>query len=103
MEDKYLICKDCGEEFLFSASEQEFYKEKGFENEPSRCRDCRRSRKQSRGNSGGGGGGQRFREDRPMFKAICAECGEETTVPFEPSGDRPIYCRDCFRNRRNRY
>ncbi|NLO22586.1 MAG: zinc-binding protein [Syntrophomonadaceae bacterium] len=102
MEDKYLICKDCGEEFLFSASEQEFYKEKGFENEPSRCRDCRRARKQSRGN-GGGGSGQRFRDDRPMFKAICAECGQETTVPFEPSGDRPIYCRDCFRNRRNQY
>ncbi|KUG04828.1 hypothetical protein ASZ90_017708 [hydrocarbon metagenome] len=100
MEDKYLVCKDCGEEFLFSASEQEFYAEKGFENEPSRCRNCRRARKQSRGN---GGGGQRFREDRPMFKAICAECGQETTVPFEPSGDRPIYCRDCFRNRRNNY
>ncbi|MGI6422598.1 MAG: zinc-ribbon domain containing protein [Syntrophomonadaceae bacterium] len=102
MEDKYLVCKDCGEEFLFSVSEQEFYKEKGFENEPGRCRDCRKARKQSRGNSGGGSG-QRFREDRPMFKAVCAECGEETTVPFEPSGDRPIYCRGCFNNRRNRY
>ncbi len=100
MEDKYLVCKDCGEEFLFSASEQEFYAEKGFENEPGRCRNCRRARKQARGNSGDG---QRFRDDRPMFKAICAECGEETTVPFEPSGDRPIYCRECFRKRRNSY
>ena len=102
MEDKYLVCKDCGEEFLFSVSEQEFYKEKG-----------------SKMNLAGAEIAERlasshvvtveavvdrdFREDRPMFKAVCAECGEETTVPFEPSGDRPIYCRGCFNNRRNRY
>lgn len=95
MEDKYLVCKDCGKEFLFSASEQEFYAEKGFENEPGRCRDCRIARKQSRGGNNGG--------HRTMFNAVCAECGAETTVPFEPSGDRPIYCRDCFRNKKSRY
>ncbi len=97
-EDKYLVCKDCGEEFVFSASEQEFYAEKGFQNEPARCPECRRARKQSRNNNGGGN--SRFREDRPMFKAVCADCGQETTVPFEPSGDRPVYCRDCYRARR---
>jgi CxxC-x17-CxxC domain-containing protein len=96
-EDKYLVCKDCGNEFLFSASEQEFYAEKGFENEPGRCPDCRRAHKQQRN-----GGNFRSREDRPMFKTICASCGQETTVPFEPSGDRPVYCRDCFQARRNR-
>ncbi|NLJ72068.1 MAG: zinc-binding protein [Syntrophomonadaceae bacterium] len=96
MEDKYLVCKDCGSEFVFSVSEQEFYAEKGFENEPGRCPDCRRARKQQRNERGG----FRSREDRPMFSAVCAECGQETTVPFEPSGDRPVYCRDCFQARR---
>ncbi|MEN6325061.1 MAG: zinc-ribbon domain containing protein, partial [Syntrophomonas sp.] len=92
-QDKYLVCKDCGKEFLFSASEQEFYAEKGFENEPGRCPECRRANKQQRG------GGGRSREDRTMHKAVCAACGQETTVPFEPSGDRPVYCRDCFQAR----
>lgn len=98
LEDKYIVCKDCGNEFLFSVSEQEFYAEKGFENEPGRCPVCRKARKQQRG---GFGGGNR-REDRPMFKTVCASCGQETMVPFEPSGDRPVYCRDCFQERRSR-
>ncbi len=91
--DKYLVCKDCGKEFMFSASEQEFYAEKGFENEPGRCMECRKVRKQQRGGSGN-------REERPMFKTVCAACGQETTVPFEPSGERPVYCRECFQARR---
>jgi CxxC-x17-CxxC domain-containing protein len=97
-EDKYLVCKDCGSEFLFSASEQEFYAEKGFENEPGRCPDCRRARKQQRNDFGR----SRSREDRPMFKTVCAACGQQTTVPFEPSGDRPVYCRECFQARQSR-
>jgi CxxC-x17-CxxC domain-containing protein len=97
-EDKYLVCKDCGNEFLFSASEQEFYAEKGFQNEPGRCPTCRRNRKQQRN-----GYSSRSREDRPVFTTVCAECGQETTVPFEPSGDRPVYCRDCYQAKRNRY
>lgn len=96
-EDKYLVCSDCGCEFLFSASEQEFYAEKGFENLPGRCAPCRKARKQMRQNQGG----SRFnREDRPMFKTVCAACGQETTVPFEPNSDRPVYCRDCFQARK---
>ncbi|MDR1615503.1 MAG: zinc-ribbon domain containing protein [Syntrophomonadaceae bacterium] len=94
--DKYLTCKDCGSEFLFSASEQEFYAEKGFENEPGRCPDCRKARKQRNGF-----GNSRYREDRPSFTTICASCNQETTVPFEPTGDRPVYCRECFQARRN--
>lgn len=35
--DKTLVCKDCGNEFVFTAGEQEFYAEKGFQNEPTRC------------------------------------------------------------------
>lgn len=57
MPDKTIACKDCGTDFIFNESEQAFYKEKGFENEPMRCPDCRRARKQQRNNNGGGGGG----------------------------------------------
>ena len=88
-EDKTLVCKECGNEFIFSAGEQEFYAEKGFENEPARCRDCRDKRKRNR--DGG---------ERQLYTVICADCGKETQVPFEPKNDRPVYCRDCFSNHR---
>ncbi len=87
MQDKTLVCKDCGSEFAFTVRDQQFYAEKGFENEPQRCRDCRTQRKTSRGASGGA---------REMFDAVCAQCGVQTTVPFKPRGDRPVYCRACF-------
>ncbi|MEN6327472.1 MAG: zinc-ribbon domain containing protein [Syntrophomonas sp.] len=99
LEDKYLVCKDCSNEFLFSASEQEFYAEKGFQNEPGRCPECRKARKQQRNSFGGN---SRNREDRPQFRTVCAACGQATTIPFEPSGDRPVYCRDCFQAKRSR-
>ncbi len=99
LEDKYLVCKDCSNEFLFSALEQEFYAEKGFQNEPGRCPVCRKARKQQRN---GFGGNLRNREERPQFRAVCAACGQGTTIPFEPSGDRPVYCRDCFQAKRSR-
>ena len=100
-QDKTLTCKDCGSDFVFSASEQEFYQEKGFSNEPGRCADCRAARKQQ--NRGGGGGFNRgARPQREMHPATCSACGQQTQVPFRPSGDRPIYCSDCFSNR-NRY
>lgn len=91
-EDKTLVCKDCGKEFIFSAGEQEFYAEKGFENEPVRCKPCRDARRHAR--EGGD------REPRQMFTVICADCGCETQVPFEPKDDRPVYCRACFEKRR---
>lgn len=56
MADKTLTCKDCSNEFIFSEGEQAFYKEKGFENEPQRCPDCRRAKKAQRRNSSGFGG-----------------------------------------------
>ena len=95
LEGKYIVCKDCGNEFLFSVSEQEFYAEKGFQNEPGRCPACRSARKQ-RGNFGGGNQGG----ERQMYPAVCAECGCETQVPFAPRSDRPVYCRDCFQKTR---
>ena len=54
MADKYIVCRDCNSEFVFNESEQAFYKEKGFENEPTRCPECRKARKQQRNSSGGG-------------------------------------------------
>lgn len=87
-QDKTIVCKDCGQEFSFTAREQEFYAEKGFNNEPQRCKACRDARK---------GIAPRTRSERPMFEAVCAECGNTCTVPFEPRGDRPVYCSDCFR------
>ncbi len=99
-EDKTLVCKECGEEFTFSASEQEFYAEKGFTNEPGRCPQCRAVRKsQMRGGRNGSFGRNTQRE---MYPAVCAACGAETTVPFQPSGEKPVYCRDCFQPRGRR-
>ncbi|NMA24465.1 MAG: zinc-binding protein, partial [Clostridiales bacterium] len=83
-QDKTLICKDCGAEFTFTAGEQDFYAEKGFQNEPQRCKPCRNARKS--GMSG----------QRELFAATCASCGNEARVPFRPRDDRPVYCSDCF-------
>ncbi|MEG1520406.1 MAG: zinc-ribbon domain-containing protein [Clostridia bacterium] len=53
MADKTMKCKDCGCEFIFTEGEQAFYKEKGFENEPTRCPNCRKARKSQRNNDRG--------------------------------------------------
>lgn len=94
-ENKVLICKDCGASFDFSVRDQAFYAEKGFENEPQRCRDCRNARKSQRSN-GLGAGPISTAGLRETFAAVCAQCGVDTTVPFKPRGDRPVYCRSCF-------
>jgi CxxC-x17-CxxC domain-containing protein len=54
------------------------------------------------GRGSGGRGGRGSESSRPMFKAICADCGAETEVPFEPRQSRPVYCRDCFEKRSGR-
>ncbi|HPE16173.1 MAG TPA: zinc-ribbon domain containing protein [Oscillospiraceae bacterium] len=91
-QDKTITCKDCGQEFVFTASEQDFFEEKGFENEPQRCPSCRRARKN--------GGRSQSGQQREMYSAICSACGRECKVPFQPRNDRPIYCSDCFAERR---
>ena len=93
-QDKSIQCSDCGITFTFSAEEQEFYASKGYINDPKRCPPCRQARKSERG--GGGGGGYGYRPQRQMFSAICAQCGKETEVPFEPHEDRPVYCSECY-------
>ncbi|MBR2987131.1 MAG: zinc-ribbon domain containing protein [Clostridia bacterium] len=83
-QDITLKCKDCGEDFVFTAGEQEFYAEKGFQNQPQRCKACRDARK----NAG--------KAPREMFETVCANCGKTAKVPFQPNSDRPVYCSECF-------
>lgn len=86
-----LMCVECGEEFIFTAGEQEFFNARGFSNEPKRCRSCRAVRRteQSRG-------GMHHDTPREMYQIVCAECGSDAMVPFRPKDDRPVYCSDCF-------
>jgi len=108
--DKTLSCSDCNQSFTFTASEQDFYAERGF-TEPRRCPSCRAARKAQRGDSGGssygsggfGGGGGGYgapRGPREMFAATCSSCGQETEVPFRPTSGKPVYCSACFAQRR---
>ncbi len=90
--DKVLKCVDCGADFTFSASEQEFFAAKGFTNEPKRCFSCRQAKKQQR-NAQGLDGSPRQRQ---MYPAVCATCGKETEVPFQPREGRPVYCNECY-------
>ncbi len=119
--DKTLTCRDCGTGFVFTAGEQEFYAQKGFTNEPTRCPSCRQARKSSGGGGGGasrgnGGGGYGMRDSygdnggrrsfgassapREMHTTTCASCGGPAQVPFVPRGDKPVYCSDCFQQQR---
>jgi len=90
-QDKQLQCSDCGQQFTFTAGEQEFYQSRGLQNEPKRCPECRRAKKAERSDPSG------YRSPRQMFSVICDECGKETQVPFEPRGDKPVYCSECYR------
>lgn len=95
-QDKTLTCRDCGVEFIFTASEQEFFAQKGFTNLPGRCPQCRAANKARRGESSGGYSSGGYGGRREMFPAVCAQCGKETQVPFQPRTDRPVYCSDCY-------
>ena len=133
MSDRTLTCRDCGQEFTFTAGEQAFYTERGF-SEPQRCPSCRAARKAQRSASGyesggsygggsggssyssggysggggyssggysGGGGGGYSSGPRQMYPTVCSNCGKETEVPFQPRTDKPVYCRECFQERRS--
>ncbi len=101
--DQVITCSDCGIDFVFSASEQEFFAEKGFASAPKRCSACRAQRRASNGGASSYGGGGASGDNgyshapREMHDATCARCGSETQVPFRPTGARPVYCSDCFR------
>lgn len=95
-QDKTLTCQDCGQSFTFSADDQEYHAQKGYTNEPKRCPSCRQQRRLGRGTGDSYGS-----SDRQTYPAVCAECGKETEVPFQPRGDRPVYCGDCYRKRQS--
>ncbi|KPU43857.1 hypothetical protein OXPF_25620 [Oxobacter pfennigii] len=86
-QDKTLVCKYCGKEFVWTAGEQEFFAGKGFKNEPKKCKECREAHKRSSASP---------RPSREMYDAICTECGRPCKVPFNPTGDRSVYCGECF-------
>jgi CxxC-x17-CxxC domain-containing protein len=118
--DKILTCRDCGEQFTWTAGEQEFYQSRGLLNPPTRCPSCRAARKSAQGGGGGGGGystrssyggdsggysggggyGARSSAPREMFDAVCSNCGKDARVPFRPTNGKPVYCSDCFRTMR---
>ncbi len=92
--DKTLVCRDCNKQFTFTTGEQEFYAQKGLQNEPRRCPECRSARRRNASGLDGG-------SSRQMFPAVCATCGAPTEVPFEPRQERPVYCSDCFSRQRS--
>ena len=89
LEDKTLVCADCGAEFTFSAADQEFHTARGYQ-DPKRCPPCRQARRAERGGGYGRGG------ERVMYDAVCSSCGAQTQVPFQPRLDKPVYCDECF-------
>ncbi|MDP9380491.1 MAG: zinc-ribbon domain containing protein [Chloroflexota bacterium] len=111
--DMTLTCRDCGSQFTFTQGEQEFYASRGLTNNPSRCPDCRRARKQQGGGSYSGGSSYSTGDSysggrssygggaREMFEVTCDSCGKPARVPFQPRGDRPVYCSDCFQSQRS--
>ncbi len=120
MSDKTLTCRDCGQQFTFTAGEQDFYAQRGY-TEPQRCPSCRAAKKAQRGDGGGyssgsyggdsyGGGGGGYSSGggrgyssspRQMYPAVCSNCGKETEVPFQPTAGKPVYCRECFQQQRS--
>jgi CxxC-x17-CxxC domain-containing protein len=101
-QDKTLKCVDCGADFVFTAGEQLFFHDKQFKNEPKRCKACKGKRlshvtrnasAEHHGNSSGG-------YQKIETRTTCSGCGKETTVPFKPTQGRPVFCRECFQQRR---
>ena len=106
--DETLGCVDCNSQFIFTSGEQQFFASKGFQNKPNRCPECRNARKAQRGAGAGGyagpgGGGAARGGAREMFQTTCSQCGQTAEVPFQPRGDKPVYCRDCFQSRSTSY
>ncbi len=99
-EDRSLNCVECSQSFIFSGDDQTYHAEKGYTNEPKRCPSCRQAKRAGQYGSGGGGGGGYSdgysRPPREMHTVVCAQCGKDASVPFQPRGDRPVYCSDCY-------
>ena len=105
--DRQLTCVECGQPFTDTADDQAYRAERGYTNEPRRCPDCRAARRAggsgsygAAGGSYGSSGGYSGSGGRQMYDVTCASCGRETQVPFQPRGDRPVYCSDCYSRQR---
>ena len=93
-ENQKLKCQNCGQEFVFTAGEQKFYQDKGFE-PPKRCPECRKKRKSP---------GSYKDEKKPqggLYTIECAQCKKTSQVPFQPRSNKPIYCAQCFEKRQS--
>ncbi len=100
-QDRSLNCVDCGAEFVWTAGEQHFFADKNFKNEPKRCKSCKAKRaSRPAGGGGGGGGGGSVGRERVETTTNCSSCGKETTVPFRPTQGRPVFCRECFQQKK---
>jgi len=93
--DKTLTCVDCGAPFVWTATEQLFFADKNFKNEPKRCKGCKAKRA-----ARPAGGGVVIGRERVETTTNCSACGKETTVPFRPTQGRPVFCRECFQSRK---
>jgi CxxC-x17-CxxC domain-containing protein len=96
-QDKVLKCIDCGDDFVFTAGEQLFFYDKQFKNEPKRCKTCKNKRVAVLGVPSGIPSGSFSKVET---RTVCSQCGKETTVPFRPTQGRPVFCRECFQQRR---
>ncbi|HLB12057.1 MAG TPA: zinc-ribbon domain containing protein [Dehalococcoidia bacterium] len=94
--ERTLTCQDCGKPFVFTVEEQHFHAQKGYTHDPKRCPDCRRARREGPPYRGGRA---YERPTREMYPVTCAQCGARTEVPFQPRGDKPVYCSDCYSKR----
>jgi CxxC-x17-CxxC domain-containing protein len=98
-QDKVLKCIDCGADFIFTAGEQLFFHDKQFKNEPKRCKACKAKRVSVLG-AAPTGHGHNGGFAKVETRTVCSQCGKETTVPFKPTQGRPVFCRECFQQRR---
>lgn len=92
-QDETLTCIDCGKDFIFTARDQEVFAARGFTKKPIRCQKCRIARRDEH-NKG------RSRNDGVMYDAVCSQCGAATKVPFKPTENKQVFCRDCYQKKR---
>lgn len=87
-QDRKCVCRDCEQEFTFSASMQKQFSEQGF-NPPTRCSECHDKRSGRRSYSRGG--------TCETHTVPCSLCGRDAELPFKPTPDKPVYCAECFK------
>jgi len=93
-QDKTMLCIDCNGNFIWTAGEQVFFRDKQLQNPPKRCKECKQAKNER---IAAIAAAQLSGVKQRIEVAVnCARCGQSTTVPFYPSQGRPVYCRSCF-------